>query len=258
MPETAFERLSREAAAEKRKGQNRSSAVMQQRAEPHDSLEDFPTPPWATRAVLRYIAENLSSERLGSLIAREPCANRGHMVRPMQEFFAQVRAADVHDYGAGFAIEDFLFPGDIEQVDWTITNPPFKLAQQFIERALATSRKGVAMIVRSAFLEGEERERTLFRHNRPRVVLQLAERAPMFKGKLLQKGSLYLAENANGELVEKRAESATAYCWLIWTNEPAAHTIFDWQPKCRLELEEVGDYPDDPEGLAILHRSKRK
>lgn len=30
--------------------QNRSSAVMQQRAEPHNSLDDFPTPPWATKA----------------------------------------------------------------------------------------------------------------------------------------------------------------------------------------------------------------
>lgn len=31
--------------------QNRSHAVMSQRVEAHDSLDHFPTPPWATRAL---------------------------------------------------------------------------------------------------------------------------------------------------------------------------------------------------------------
>ena len=38
--------------------QNRSSAVMAQRKEPPDSLDFFPTPPWATRA----LCERLASE----------------------------------------------------------------------------------------------------------------------------------------------------------------------------------------------------
>jgi hypothetical protein len=37
--------------------QNRSSAVMQQRSEPHDSLDDFPTPPWATRALCVWLSK---------------------------------------------------------------------------------------------------------------------------------------------------------------------------------------------------------
>ena len=32
--------------------QNTSYAVMAQRAEAKDSLDDFPTPPWATRALI--------------------------------------------------------------------------------------------------------------------------------------------------------------------------------------------------------------
>ena len=35
--------------------QNRSHAVMQQRHEAHDSLDDFPTPPWATRALMECV-----------------------------------------------------------------------------------------------------------------------------------------------------------------------------------------------------------
>ena len=35
--------------------QNTSHAVMSQRIEPRGSLDDFPTPPWATRALMEHI-----------------------------------------------------------------------------------------------------------------------------------------------------------------------------------------------------------
>jgi hypothetical protein len=35
--------------------QNTSHAVMAQRTEPKDSPDDFPTPPWATRALIEHI-----------------------------------------------------------------------------------------------------------------------------------------------------------------------------------------------------------
>ena len=77
--------------------QNRSSAVMQQRSEPHDSLDDFPTPPWATRALCEWLVANWCQERSdwASFTCREPAANRGHMVRPLREYFGQVLASDL-------------------------------------------------------------------------------------------------------------------------------------------------------------------
>jgi hypothetical protein len=119
---------------------------MQQRSEPHSSLDDFPTPPWATRALCEWLRVN-QSQPLDMFTVREPAANRGHMVRPLAEYFGNVEAADVHDYGAGFAVADYLFGPLPHKVTWTITNPPFRLAEQFIERALATSDQGVAVIV---------------------------------------------------------------------------------------------------------------
>jgi hypothetical protein len=125
--------------------QNTSSAVMQRRSEPHDSLDDFPTPPWATRALCRYL-QGLSDEQTGwsgpqlsQMSVREPAANRGHMVRPLQEFFGRVEASDIHDYGAGFPVQDYLFGPPPPRTDWTITNPPFRLAEQFIKRGLESS-----------------------------------------------------------------------------------------------------------------------
>lgn len=199
---------------------NTSSAVMQQRHEPHDSLDDFPTPCWATRALLERLGD------LSGLSCREPAANRGHMVRPLSEQFSRVIASDIHDYGAGFAVQDYLFGPDPEAVDWTITNPPFRLAHQFIARAIATSRKGVAVIVRSAFLEGQVRHKLLFSVHRPRLVLQFSERVVMHKGRLAPEGS-----------------TATAYCWIVFGPAPAPFTEFDWIAPCRARLERPGDYP---------------
>lgn len=203
--------------------QNTSSAVMSQRREPHDSLDDFPTPPWATRALCDWIGRR-SIDNLTGMSAREPAANRGHMVRPLQEYFGSVEASDVHDYGVGYAVQDYLFGPAPALVDWTITNPPFRLAEQFIDRALETSKVGVAVIVRTAFLEGVGRYERLFREFPPTDVLQFSERVVMHRGKLSPKGS-----------------TATAYCWLVW-RFPHSASQMHWLPPCRKFLERPEDY----------------
>lgn len=197
---------------------------MQQRTEPHNSLDDFPTPPWATRALCDWDRFQF----IPHTTCREPAANRGHMVRPLSEYFASVDASDIHDYGAGFPVRDYLFGPPPPAVDWTITNPPFRLAEQFINRALDTSNWGVAMIVRTAFLESAGRYRGLFSTNPPTDILQFTERVVMHKGKLSEKGS-----------------TATAYCWLVWRMGVTSGTRFDWLPPCRKQLERPGDYPKE-------------
>lgn len=202
--------------------QNTSHAVMAQRVEPHDSLDDFPTPPWATRALLEHVIQCGGT-------AWEPAANRGHMVKPLEERFGWVRASDVHDYGYGYEVKDFLF-GDHEPVDWIITNPPFRLAEQFIYKGLETAKSGVAIFVRSTFLEGVGRYSNLFTGNPPAVIAQFAERVVLHKGRLAPKGS-----------------TATAYCWVVWYPHPdtlknAPGTRFQWIPPCRRELERESDY----------------
>lgn len=206
--------------------QNRSSAVMQQRSEPHDSLDDFPTPPWATRALCEWLIRH--GESLDAFTCREPAANRGHMVRPLREYFARVDASDVHDYGAGFPVEDYLFGPAPKLVHYTITNPPFRLAEQFIARAAESSEFGFAMLVRAAFLEGVGRFDRLFRSNPPSQVLQFTERVVIHKGKLSPDGS-----------------TATAYAWLVWLDGGGGEegeTYFDWIAPCRRRLERPGDY----------------
>jgi hypothetical protein len=151
------------------------------------------------------------------------------MVKPLSECFAEVIASDIFDYGEGYPVQDYLFEKPVYPYHWTITNPPFRLAQQFIDQARSSSRHGVAMIVRSAFLEGISRYRDLFSIAPPTNILQFSERVVMHKGKLSAKGS-----------------TATAYCWLVWDNGGLqGHTRFDWIPPCRKRLERPSDYPSE-------------
>ena len=202
--------------------QNTSYAVMSQRSEPHDSLDDFPTPPWAARALCLHVI-NISDDAT----VLEPACGRGYLLRGLLPYFIHDFSADVHNYGEN-KVEDFLIkPYDRDWiVDWIITNPPFRLAEQFIDRALDIANVGVAMLVRTQFLEGIGRHKRLFTERAPHIIAQFAERVPMAKGRCL-----------------KTTVTATAYCWLVWRGSNAVgETKFIWIPPCRKQLEMPGDY----------------
>lgn len=221
--------------------QNTSHAVMAQRREPHDSLEHFPTPPWAARALVEHVLTFLPGPPESRQRVWEPACAEGHMARPLAEYFRTVQASDVHPYGFG-ALGDFLWPtlpeGIDPEPDWIITNPPFRQGEQFARRALTLARRGVALLVRTAFLEGVERHR-LYAEHPPAVVAQFSERVIMAKGRLLDPSRLY-PDPETGKL--KRPSTATAYAWIVW-HRGMTETRMRWIPPCRRQLERDGDYP---------------
>lgn len=186
--------------------QNTSSAVMQQRHEAIDSLDYFPTPPWATRAFMREILR-AHEKPLRFENIWEPACGEGHMAYVLQEFGTTVLASDVHDYGRGHAVGSFTGYGlDVmppwPECDWVITNPPFNLAVEFAERALDEAKDGVALLVRSAWAEGGERYRELFKPHPPTQIVHYCDRVPMVKGKY-----------------DPKASTATSYSWFIWERD---------------------------------------
>lgn len=222
--------------------QNRSFAVMQQRTEAHDSLDDFPTPPWATRAIVRLIAGKMQGVHasMPSWAAREPCANRGYMWKPLTEFFPVVHGSDIMDYGAGFAQLDYLMPGEMVPAHATFMNPPFRLAEQFIEKSFETPLWRLsAVLIRTSFLEGTGRYARLYGVRPPTLVAHFSERVVMVKGRLLDPDVPIW--NAKNEKME-RPTTATSYSWLVWIADveplPTA-----WIPPCRKALTRPGDYP---------------
>jgi hypothetical protein len=233
-------------------GQNRSSAVMQQRRTvAPDALDYFPTPPFATRALCEFLELELEIP-IGNLAAWEPACGEGHMARPLLERFASVRASDVHRYELTPALKagcDPLLGHEHELADFTLehgkqtdvvaSNPPFKLALAFIEAGLRTARVAVAMLVRSAFLEGQERYSQLWSKIPPSFILQFTERVVMLEGRLIQAGAVDPFAEKDGT----KASTATAYVWLVWIIGDAGDTRFRWIAPCRERLERPGDYP---------------
>lgn len=204
--------------------QNTSTAVMQRRQtkKADASLDHFPTPPWATRALCEWLAR---FDQIGLRSCLEPACAEGHMSRALGEYFSAVRSTDVADYGFG-EVQDFLWPNDLS-ADWIITNPPFILARDFALVGLEKSTHGVALIVRSAFVEGQARFAELFSVQPPSDILQFVERVAMVKGRL-----------------DREASSATAYCWLVWRKDSGPGTRFHWLSPCRRRLERDSDYPE--------------
>ena len=232
--------------------QNRSSAVMQQRVEATDSLDDFPTPPWATRALCRALIAR--GEPLDELHAWEPACNRGYMALPLGEYFGRVHATDVADYGypAQDGVADFLidWSQDAPDIDWVITNPPFRLADDFIRQGLRYARRGVAVFVRSAFLEGQERYETLFRDRPEDIFLPFVERVVLWSGVLLDPDVPVWQPRKNGKPGKlSKPTSATAYCWMVFLKDRLPCGQVQRIPPCRRELTRPGDYPPLPNHL---------
>ncbi|MBE0695183.1 MAG: SAM-dependent DNA methyltransferase [Aquamicrobium sp.] len=170
-----------------------------------DSLQLFPTPPWATRAPIEQ--ELLPRGWItAGMTAWDPCCGKGHMAVPLGEYFDGVFASDVHDWGYGdrhgldftfAAAEDAPWP-----VDWIFINPPFTLAEAFLERALRIARVGVALFVRLQWQEGGERYWSIWNGDRrPHLVCPFAERVAIIEG-----------------VWDPEASSATAYMWVVFVH----------------------------------------
>lgn len=207
-----------------------AGAVMAGRHEAPDSLDFFPTPPWATRALFEHVAPFASG------VVWEPAAGEGHMAAVLAERFDDVWRTDVFDYGGLNEVGSFVGDGaDVAaapypQPDWIITNPPFRLAVEFFERAIREARCGVALLVRTSWLEGGDRYNRIFAKTPPTYVGVFAERVPMVKGRW-----------------DPEASTATSYVWMVWHKPLDGEARCVWiPPGCRRGLTR----PDDVKRFA--------
>ncbi|WP_244521509.1 hypothetical protein [Bradyrhizobium sp. DOA9] len=200
-------------------------SIMSGRVEPDDSLDYFPTPPWATRALVEHVLAHLKIDAQRYSV-REPACGEGHIAEVLEEYFAEVFASDVFDYGYG-AVADFLNEHTSQTADWFVTNPPFdEKAEAFFTRMLELARVGVAMFVRLQWLEGGGRYESIYSKTPPTCVAFFSERVNLCKGRWDPEGT-----------------TATAYVWLVWLRGRRAQPPFWIPPVCRETLTR----PDDAE-----------
>ena len=197
---------------------------MAQRRDPPDALDYFPTPLWATRALFRHVLPALGVDAIGS--AWEPACGEGHMASVIAEFArGPVIASDIFNYGYGTTPHDFLYDDPLTKPDWIITNPPFSIACEFTLRALDLAAVGVAMLVRTQWIEGVGRYEKLFRDRPPALYAPFVERVAMVKGRW-----------------DPDASTATSYAWFVWCRRTAAAPRVFWiPPGCRAALTHADD-----------------
>jgi hypothetical protein len=178
------------------------SATMAHVDPDRDEVNFFPTPPWAARAGAELVKQLDPRARS----AWEPACGGGHMVHGLADFFPIVHASDKYLYDRN-ALWDFVggdssdegWPEPPWRPDWVITNPPFDLTAEFIQRAHQVARRGVAMLMRGGLLEGQERHQLLTQTCPLTYFAPFSERVPMFKQRW-----------------DPAKSTAAFYAWFIW------------------------------------------
>lgn len=158
----------------------------------------YATPPIATELLCKL--EVFSKDIL------EPCCGEGHIAKVLEKNGYNVESMDLIDRGFGKGGVDFLKYNEAVDKD-IITNPPYSMAQEFVEHAMKIITDGhkVAMFLKLSFLEGKDR-RKMFEKYPPKTVWVSSSRLGCAKNGEFKKSK-------DGTL---KADSAVAYAWFIW------------------------------------------
>ena len=148
----------------------------------------------------------------------EPACGQGHLAEVLEEYGHKVLATDLVNRGYGKGGIDFLadflldgkntFNGDI------LTNPPFKVAEKFVEKAMdRLEQKGnrLFLFLKIQFLEGQKRKE-LFEKYPPKYVYVYSARQLCCK---------------DGEF-EKYTATTQCYAWYIWEKGFTGETTLRW------------------------------
>ncbi|MGU3391662.1 hypothetical protein [Sphingomonas sp. M1A8_2b] len=166
-----------------------------------DGPDFFPTPAWATHALI-------DNEQFSGDIWESACGN-GAMSEVLNLTGAPVLSSDLHDRGYGEQDIDFLRGSRC--ADNIVTNPPYNAAEGFVEAGLRKANKKLALLLRLAFLEGANRQRTIFTHAPPSRVWVFSERITFYPAGAIPKGS-----------------GTTAYAWFVWDKDASSGTDLRW------------------------------
>ena len=107
----------------------------------------YPTPPAGTLGLLKV------ESFVGNVW--EPACGDGSMSKVLESAGYKVISTDLEPRGYG-SQGDFFFYGSLLAPN-IVTNPPFRLAQEFADRALALGCDKLALLCKLVFLEGKER-----------------------------------------------------------------------------------------------------
>lgn len=147
-----------------------------------------------------------------SPVVFEPACGQGHIADALKKRGYSVVCMDLVDRGyGGCKIGDFLAYKQKNIDADIVTNPPYKFAQEFVEKAMETVANGhkVAMFLKLTFLETAKR-RELFKKYPPKTVYVASQRIACWP---------------NGR---PTSQSMVCYAWFVWQKGFAGDTTLKW------------------------------
>lgn len=175
----------------------------------------YATPPEDIRIFLDRLKQD-GLDLNGSIL--EPACGGGHMSDVLVDYYGKenITSTDIVDrgYHCFDGVKDFL-KDDFDKYHNVMTNPPFKYAQEFIEKALEISSDKVLMFAKIQLLEGQKR-RELFETNPPSYIYVYSGRVnPLRNG---------MATDENG----KKWSSTMCFAWFVWDKKCSNETVVRW------------------------------
>lgn len=151
----------------------------------------------------------------------EPCIGGGHISEVIKKYYPnnEVIGYDLVDRGYPNTIVSDYLTNDFgeDKYDSIITNPPYSLAQEFLEKSMSIINKNgkIAMFLKIQFLEGVARKE-MFNKYPPKYVYVFTKRQNPLR---------------NGSPVDENGKawaSTMCFAWFVWEEGFSGEPIIRW------------------------------
>ena len=159
----------------------------------------------------------------------EPCVGNGNIANAINEFYKSKRdiiGVDIVDRGyPNTIVHDYLTWETDKKFDCIITNPPYSLAKEFVEKSMELLNEGydedgyakgqLIMFLKIQFLEGAKRK-AMFEKYPPKYIYVFRNR---------------MATWNNGEPLDsngKRWATTMCHAWFVWEKGSTSEPVVRW------------------------------
>lgn len=141
----------------------------------------------------------------------ECACGQGHLSRKLEEWKFKVKSTDLINRNYGEVLDFLKFEGEWEGD--ILTNPPFKLAEEFVEKGMSILKQGNKLILflKVQFLESESRY-NLFKKYHLKYLYVHSSRQQCCK-------------DAD---FDKYTATTQFYCWFVWEKGYTGDTTIKW------------------------------
>lgn len=180
-----------------------------------DALDYYSTPTEEAINILNHIKLDLSSK-----IVLDPCVGGGHLIEGIKQWGDEnnlnigLCATDIKNrgfnesylnsvqYDLDYLADDYTDKFGFEP-DYIIMNPPYSTIEPFVMKSLGLANKGVLMLARLQFLEGQSRYENILKDYPPSDIWVYVDRIKCYK---------------NGD-PSIPVGAVQAYAWYYWNLE---------------------------------------